>query len=158
MARSPNAERNLSDFTFQSGPIMKLCEVGPYDRHNDATSNRVRIRPVARQDLRVRQGFTGIYRQRSVGISYLLDAVPPAGTRCHARRYRQRIDARLRPPMGPLTLTDFIGTDTILYIADIMFARIQDSHYSAPPLLRRMVNSGYLGKKSGRGFYDYSAK
>lgn len=61
-------------------------------------------------------------------------------------------------PMGPLTLTDFIGLDTILYIADIMFDEFKDSHYQAPPLLRRMVNSGYMGKKAGRGFYDYSKK
>lgn len=61
-------------------------------------------------------------------------------------------------PMGPLTLTDFIGCDTILYIADIMFEEFKDSHYAAPPLLRRMVNAGYLGKKTGRGFYDYTKK
>ncbi len=61
-------------------------------------------------------------------------------------------------PMGPLTLTDFIGCDTILYIADIMFEEFKDSHYAAPPLLRRMVTAGYLGKKTGRGFYDYSKK
>ncbi len=59
-------------------------------------------------------------------------------------------------PMGPLTLTDFIGLDTTLYIADIMFEEFKDSHYAAPPLLRRMVNTGYLGKKSGRGFYEYN--
>ena len=52
-------------------------------------------------------------------------------------------------------LTDFIGLDTILFIADIMFDEFKDGHYAAPPLLRRMVNAGYLGKKAGRGFYDY---
>ncbi len=61
-------------------------------------------------------------------------------------------------PMGPLTLTDFIGLDTILVIADIMFDEIKDTHYSAPPLLRRMVNAGYMGKKASRGFYDYTKK
>jgi 3-hydroxybutyryl-CoA dehydrogenase len=60
--------------------------------------------------------------------------------------------------MGPLTLTDFIGLDTILYIADIMFEEFKDAHYAAPPLLRRMVNAGYMGKKAGRGFYDYRKK
>ncbi|MEZ5357959.1 MAG: 3-hydroxybutyryl-CoA dehydrogenase [Candidatus Zixiibacteriota bacterium] len=59
-------------------------------------------------------------------------------------------------PMGPLTLNDFIGLDTMLHIADIMFEEFKDKHYAAPPLLRRMVNAGYLGKKSGRGFYDYT--
>lgn len=61
-------------------------------------------------------------------------------------------------PMGPLTLNDFIGLDTMLHIADIMFEEFKDKHYAAPPLLRRMVNAGYLGKKSGRGFYDYTKK
>jgi 3-hydroxybutyryl-CoA dehydrogenase len=60
--------------------------------------------------------------------------------------------------MGPLTLNDFIGLDTMLHIADIMFEEYKDKHYAAPPLLRRMVKAGYLGKKSGRGFYDYTKK
>jgi len=61
-------------------------------------------------------------------------------------------------PMGPLTLTDFIGLDTTLYIGDIMFEEFKDTHYAAPPLLRRMVNAGYLGRKAGRGFYDYTKR
>jgi 3-hydroxybutyryl-CoA dehydrogenase len=61
-------------------------------------------------------------------------------------------------PMGPLALNDFIGLDTMLQIADIMFEEYKDKHYAAPPLLRRMVKAGYLGKKSGRGFYDYTKK
>ncbi len=61
----------------------------------------------------------------------------------------------LNHPMGPLTLADFVGIDTILFIADAMFAETKDSRYAAPPLLRRMVAAGYLGRKSGKGFYDY---
>ena len=59
-------------------------------------------------------------------------------------------------PMGPLTLLDFVGLDTTLYIADIMWKEFADSRYAAPPLLRRMVAAGHHGKKTGRGFYDYS--
>jgi 3-hydroxybutyryl-CoA dehydrogenase len=59
-------------------------------------------------------------------------------------------------PMGPLELLDFVGLDTTLYIADIMFQEFKDIRYAAPPLLRRMVAAGHHGKKSGRGFYDYS--
>jgi 3-hydroxybutyryl-CoA dehydrogenase len=90
-------------------------------------------------------------------IPYLLDAI---------RQYqnglasREDIDSGMMHgcghPMGPLTLTDFIGLDTTLYIADIMFEEFKDSHYAAPPLLRRMVKAGYLGKKSGRGFFEYN--
>lgn len=59
-------------------------------------------------------------------------------------------------PMGPLTLLDFVGLDTTYYIANIMFDEFKDPKYAAPPLLKQMVTAGYLGKKSGRGFYDYT--
>jgi 3-hydroxybutyryl-CoA dehydrogenase len=58
-------------------------------------------------------------------------------------------------PMGPLTLADFVGLDTILYVADEMYAETKDPKYAAPPLLRRMVAAGHLGRKSGKGFYEY---
>jgi 3-hydroxybutyryl-CoA dehydrogenase len=61
-------------------------------------------------------------------------------------------------PMGPLTLLDFIGLDTVVRIADIMFDAYRESRYAPPPLLRRMVVAGFLGRKSGRGFYDYSSE
>jgi 3-hydroxybutyryl-CoA dehydrogenase len=59
-------------------------------------------------------------------------------------------------PMGPLTLLDFVGIDTTYYIAEIMFKEYREAKYAAPPLLRKMVLAGYHGKKSGKGFYDYS--
>lgn len=62
----------------------------------------------------------------------------------------------LNHPMGPLELADFVGVDTILYIADEMYNETKDPRYAAPPLLRRMVAAGYHGKKTGKGFYDYS--
>lgn len=59
-------------------------------------------------------------------------------------------------PMGPLTLSDFVGLDTTMYIANIMFDEFKERRFAAPPLLKRMVQAGMLGRKSGRGFYDYS--
>jgi 3-hydroxybutyryl-CoA dehydrogenase len=59
-------------------------------------------------------------------------------------------------PMGPLTLLDFIGLDTIQYVADTLFEEFREVRYAPPPLLKRMVQAGFLGKKSGRGFYDHS--
>ena len=60
-------------------------------------------------------------------------------------------------PMGPLTLLDFVGLDTTLYIADILFDEFKDPRFAAPTLLRQMVTAGYLGRKTGRGFYNYEA-
>jgi 3-hydroxybutyryl-CoA dehydrogenase len=59
-------------------------------------------------------------------------------------------------PMGPFTLLDFIGLDTTQYIADIMFEEFREPRFAPPPLLKRMVLAGRLGKKSGHGFYKYS--
>jgi 3-hydroxybutyryl-CoA dehydrogenase len=58
-------------------------------------------------------------------------------------------------PMGPFELMDFVGLDTMLFIADAMYDETRDSRYAAPPLLRRLVTAGRLGRKSGQGFYDY---
>jgi 3-hydroxybutyryl-CoA dehydrogenase len=60
-------------------------------------------------------------------------------------------------PMGPLTLLDFVGNDTTYKIAEIMFAEYREKRYAPPPLLKRMVLAGMYGRKSGKGFYDYSA-
>jgi 3-hydroxybutyryl-CoA dehydrogenase len=59
-------------------------------------------------------------------------------------------------PMGPLTLGDFVGLDTTFYIANIMFDEFKEKRFAPPPLLKRMVMAGLFGRKSGRGFYDYS--
>lgn len=73
---------------------------------------------------------------------------------------REDIDAGMRlganHPMGPLELTDFVGLDTTKYVADVLFEEFKEPRYASPPLLTRMVEAGLLGKKSGRGFYEYA--
>lgn len=59
-------------------------------------------------------------------------------------------------PMGPFTLLDFVGLDTTLAIANILFDEFRETRFAPPPLLRRMVLAGHLGRKSGKGFYDYA--
>ncbi|HEX6938991.1 MAG TPA: 3-hydroxybutyryl-CoA dehydrogenase [Longimicrobiales bacterium] len=61
-------------------------------------------------------------------------------------------------PMGPFTLSDFVGVDTLYRIAEIMFNEYRETRFAPPPLLKRMVSMGYFGRKSGRGFYDYSGE
>jgi 3-hydroxybutyryl-CoA dehydrogenase len=92
-------------------------------------------------------------------VPYLLDAIRAleAGVAT-----KEDIDAGMElgcgHPMGPLKLLDFVGLDTTLFIADIMFHEFKEYRYSAPPMLRRLVAAGRLGAKSGRGFYDHPKK
>lgn len=89
-------------------------------------------------------------------VPFLLDAI---------RAYQNGLASRedidtgvklgLNHPMGPLALTDLVGLDTTLFIADAMYADTKDPRYAAPTLLRKMVAAGWYGRKSGKGFYDY---
>ena len=91
-------------------------------------------------------------------VPYLLDAI---------RAYEEGvgtvedIDKGMRlgcgHPMGPLTLLDFVGLDTTYYIANIMFEEYREKRFAPPPLLKQMVAAGQLGRKSGRGFYEYDS-
>jgi 3-hydroxybutyryl-CoA dehydrogenase len=92
-------------------------------------------------------------------VPYLLDAI---------RAYEEgvgsieQIDAAMKAganhPMGPFTLLDFVGLDTTNSIANIMFDEYRERRFASPPTLRKMVAAGWYGKKSGRGFYDYSGE
>jgi 3-hydroxybutyryl-CoA dehydrogenase len=57
--------------------------------------------------------------------------------------------------MGPLTLADLIGLDTALHVAEVLYEEFKDPQFAPPPLLRRMVTAGRLGRKTGQGFYEY---
>jgi 3-hydroxybutyryl-CoA dehydrogenase len=90
-------------------------------------------------------------------IPYILDAVQVYEDGLATKEdIDTAIKLGLNHPMGPLTLLDFVGLDTCLFIADAMYEEYKDARYAAPPLLRRMVLAGHLGRKSGKGFYNYS--
>jgi len=89
-------------------------------------------------------------------IPYILDAVQVYENGLASKEdIDNAIRLGLNHPMGPLTLLDFVGLDTCLFIADAMYEEYKDERYAAPPLLRRMVLAGHMGRKSGKGFYDY---
>jgi len=89
-------------------------------------------------------------------IPYLLDAIQSLE---EGLASTEEIDTGMRLgcgyPMGPLALSDLIGLDVLLSISEVMFAEYREKRFAPPPLLRRMVRAGWLGKKGGRGFYDY---
>jgi 3-hydroxybutyryl-CoA dehydrogenase len=90
-------------------------------------------------------------------IPFLLDAVRAYESGMATKEdIDTGIKLGLNHPMGPLTLLDFVGLDTTLFIADAMYGEFKDPRYAAPPLLRRMVMAGRMGRKSGAGIYDYS--
>ena len=141
---------------FSPVPLMKLVEVVRGLSTSDETFaavfnfvSQLGKEPVTAPD---RPGFIA----NRLLIPYLLDAV---------RAYEsglgtvEDIDKTMTlgcgHPMGPFTLLDFIGIDTTYYISGIMYEEFRDPVYAAPPLLKRMVLAGRLGRKSGEGFYRY---
>lgn len=141
---------------FNPVPLMKLVEVIRALTTSDETNTRVLAfaqslgkEPIAAPD---RPGFI----VNRLLVPYLLDAV---------RAYEnglgtiEDIDKGMKLgcgyPMGPFTLLDYVGLDTTYYIANIMFEEYREPAYAPPPILKRMVLAGRLGKKSGRGFYNY---
>lgn len=89
-------------------------------------------------------------------VPYLFDAIRALE---NGVATKEDIDTGIRlglnHPMGPFALMDFIGLDTCLFIGDVMYAEFKDARYAAPPLLRRMVTAGLMGRKSKQGFYSY---
>jgi 3-hydroxybutyryl-CoA dehydrogenase len=89
-------------------------------------------------------------------IPYLLNAIRAVeNSAASVEDIDQAMKLGTNSPMGPLELSDLIGLDTMLNIATQMFDEFKDPLYAAPPLLKRMVLAGRLGRKTGKGFYDY---
>jgi 3-hydroxybutyryl-CoA dehydrogenase len=142
---------------FNPVPVMKLVEVV----RTIATEPAVYEEMVA---FGTKLGKTAVRAHDSTGfivnrllVPYLLDAIRALEEGVGSI---EDIDNSLKlgcgHPMGPLTLLDFVGLDTTYYISQIMFEEFKERRFAAPPLLKRMVLAGWNGRKSGRGFYDYS--
>ena len=158
-AATKRADRFVGLHFFNPVPLMPLVEVVRTITTSEATFKRAFAfaaslgkEPVAAKD---NSGFI----VNLLLVPYLLDAI-----RAVERGVGSvpDIDKAMQlgcgHPMGPLTLLDFVGLDTTYHIAEIMFKEYREQRYAPPPLLKRMVLAGMYGKKSGKGFYDYSAQ
>ena len=141
---------------FNPVPLMKLVEVIRGLTTSDDTYQQVFAfaqslgkEPITAPD---KPGFI----VNRLLVPYLLDAIRSYE---HGLGTVEDIDKGMKLgtgyPMGPFTLLDFVGLDTTYYIANIMFEEYREPAYAPPPLLKRMVLAGRLGKKSGQGFYKY---
>jgi len=141
---------------FNPVPLMKLVEVIRALTTSDDTYQKVFAfaqslgkEPITAPD---KPGFI----VNRLLVPYLLDAVRAFD---HGLGTVEDIDKGMKLgtgyPMGPFTLLDFVGLDTTYYIANIMFDEYREPAYAPPPLLKRMVLAGRLGRKSGHGFYKY---
>jgi len=144
---------------FNPVPVMKLVEVVRTVATSDATFGTAKAFGEKLGKVVVSCNDTPGFVVNRLLVPYLLDAIR---TLEDGVATKEDIDTGMKlgcgHPMGPLELTDFVGLDTTYYIAEILFDEFKDHHYAAPPLLKAMVKAGYLGRKSGRGFYDYTKK
>ncbi len=152
------ADRVAGLHFFNPVPVMKLVEIVRALETSDETMDDLRAFSEMLGKTVVVAKDTPGFIVNALLIPYLVDAVRMLENGIATREdIDTAIHLGLGHPMGPLTLLDFVGLDTTLYIADIMYDEFKDPRYAAPPLLRKMVASGMMGRKSGRGFYDYSA-
>jgi 3-hydroxybutyryl-CoA dehydrogenase len=142
---------------FNPVPLMKLVEVVRSPLTSPEVVEEVYAFAVSLGKTPIRASDkTGFIVNRLL-VPYLLDAVRAVEEGVGSVEDIDRgMQLGCGHPMGPLTLLDFVGLDTTYYIANIMFDDFHERRFAPPPLLRRMVQAGLHGRKSGRGFYDYS--
>jgi len=158
-AATKRPDRVVGLHFFNPVPVMKLVEVvrtiatsDETFRHAFAFARSLGKEPISAKDT------SGFVVNRLL-VPYMLDAI-----RCleQGLASTEDIDKGMvlgtNYPMGPFTLCDFVGIDTLLRIAEIMFDEYREARFAPPPLLRRMVAMGYYGRKTKKGFYDYTGE
>jgi 3-hydroxybutyryl-CoA dehydrogenase len=158
-AATRRPERFVGLHFFNPVHAMKLVEIAPALRTSRATVDAV-------LGFAERLGKTPVLVRDSTGyivnrllVPYIVDAI-----RCLEQRLGTIVDVDTamqngaNHPMGPLALADFIGLDIVFHMASLLEAEYGEARFAPPPLLRRMVLAGYLGRKSGIGFYRYDAR
>ncbi len=158
-AATSRPEQIIGLHFFNPAPIQKLVEVVPTLTTSAETTARTEsfaVQVLGKEPIRARDraGFV----VNALLVPYLLSAVRmfESGV-ATASDIDKGMEAGCAHPMGPLRLCDLIGLDTIVSIAESMYDEYKEPLFAAPPLLSRMVDAGLLGRKSGRGFYDYTA-
>lgn len=155
-AATKRQDRFVGLHFFNPVPMMQLAEVVRTIATSDAT---IETTKKFAQSL----GKTAVIAKDTPGfivnrllVPYLLDAIRVYESGVASK---EDIDEGMRlgcnHPMGPLTLADFIGLDTLYFIANIMFEEFKEPRFAPPTLLKRMVLAGQYGRKTGKGFYDY---
>jgi len=141
---------------FSPVPVMQLVEVIRSLATSDATIATLKHFGAALGKTVVEARDTPGFIVNRLLVPYLIDAVRVLESGVASR---DDIDAGMQlgcgHPIGPLRLLDFVGLDTCYYVANIMFEEFKEPRFAPPPLLKRMVLAGQLGRKSGKGFYAY---
>lgn len=157
-AASGRPDRMLGLHFFNPVPLMKLVEIVRTITTSDETERTATefVRALGKEPIRAKDS-SGFIVNRLL-IPYMLDAIRAlesgVGT---VEDIDKGMQLGAGYPMGPFVLLDFVGLDTAYKIAEIMFTEYREPRFAPPPLLKRMVLAGMFGKKSGKGFYDYSS-
>jgi 3-hydroxybutyryl-CoA dehydrogenase len=141
---------------FNPVPVMKLAEIVKTISSSEETIETVKQFALSLGKTPVLAKDTAGFIVNLLLIPYLLAAIRMLE---NGMASREDIDTGMKLgcgyPMGPLTLLDYVGLDTTLWAAEAIYEEYKDPFYAPPPLLRRMVQSGMYGRKSGKGFYEY---
>ncbi len=158
-AATARPDRVVGLHFFNPVPVMKLVEVvrtiATSDEAFDAAfafAEALGKKPISAKD---NSGFV----VNLLLVPYILDAIRQLERGVASMEDIDRaMTLGLGHPMGPLALCDFVGVDTVYRISKIMFDEYRESRYAPPPLLRRIVSMGRFGRKTGKGFYDWSGE
>jgi len=156
-ASTKRPQRFVGLHFFNPVPVMKLVEVVKTIATDPTVYEEMIAFGAKLGKTPVRANDGGGFIVNRLLVPYLLDAIRALEEGVGSV---VDIDASMKLgcgyPMGPFTLLDFVGLDTTYYISQIMFDEFKEKRFAAPPLLKRMVLAGWNGRKSGRGFYDYT--
>jgi 3-hydroxybutyryl-CoA dehydrogenase len=150
-------DRMLGLHFFNPVPAMKLVEVVRTITTSQETEDTALafVKQLGKEPIRAKDSSGFVVNL--LLVPYMLDAIRALeASVASVEDIDKGMQLGAGHPMGPFTLLDFVGLDTVFKISEIMFTEYREKRFAPPPLLKRMVAMGMFGKKTGRGFYDYS--